>query len=196
MNRDLAVSLCRAQASCDRHAEAVALPAVVEALNQRPRVNQYTSGTLVERFWSKIAWGASDCWYWWAARDAGGYGIMSRNGLKRAHRVSWELHRGPIPTGMKVLHHCDVRNCVNPDHLFLGTQADNVADMVAKGRAKGAPHHGAKNPMAVFSEAQVRAIRTDFDSGRATMRELAKQHGVAVMTIFRIVRRQTWTQLL
>ena len=91
---------------------------------------------LVERFWEKVV-KTPTCWLWTAAAQ-GGYGVIGdphRKGrVLRAHRVSWELHDGPIPSGMDVLHRCDTPACVRPDHLFLGTAADNIADMFAKGR--------------------------------------------------------------
>ena len=190
--QELHGAVLKAQRDMDRHAESVAVPALVEALSPRPRVNGKTAGDLQERFWSKIVFGMSDCWFWRAATDDAGYGWLQN---KRAHRVSWELHHGPIPHEMKVLHRCDVRNCVNPEHLFLGTQADNVADMKAKGRGRNVPQYGESNPMHALTTSDVLSIRADFAEGRATIRELAKRYGVAVMTIHRVIRRQSWTTI-
>ncbi len=90
------------------------------------------------RFWTHVD-KSGDCWIWTGARYALGYGAFGPKGTGAmgAHRYSWILAHGEIPTGMLVLHKCDVRCCVNPDHLFLGTQKDNIADMIAKGRRRG-----------------------------------------------------------
>ena len=89
------------------------------------------------RFWGMVNKTEGRCWLWEGMLSWGGYGLLKVSGRKRrAHRISWELHNGPIPPGLLVLHKCDVRHCVRPDHLFLGTDLDNVVDMHIKGRGK------------------------------------------------------------
>jgi hypothetical protein len=89
------------------------------------------------RFWNKVHKTAT-CWLWRGHKNKG-YGLFAEDGLKarkRVHRFSWELHNGAIPGGLLVCHKCDVRCCVRPDHLFLGTHQDNYDDMVSKGRQR------------------------------------------------------------
>lgn len=113
--------------------------------------------TIEERFWDKVS-KSDGCWLWNGSVDTEGYGQLYRGGKHQnvaAHRFSWQIHFGDIPIGMKVLHRCDTPPCVRPDHLFLGTQADNIADMDAKGRRS----HGEASPSAKLSENDVRQIR-------------------------------------
>jgi hypothetical protein len=89
--------------------------------------------TVEERFWSKVE-RTDDCWLWTASL-VGGYGRIKVDGRgEYAHRLSWEMSHGPVPDGLCVLHHCDVRRCVKPGHLFLGTRLDNNKDRDQKGR--------------------------------------------------------------
>lgn len=95
---------------------------------------QAQSIPLETRFWQRVE-KTDGCWRWTGPLHAFGYGLIWRGGNNvGAHRISWEIHVGPIPDGLFVLHRCDNPPCVRPDHLFLGTQADNIHDMVAKGR--------------------------------------------------------------
>lgn len=89
---------------------------------------------LEDRFWSKVKKGPG-CWRWMGSLSKKGYGLFWKDGkIERAHRAAWQLIRGPIPPKMQVLHSCDQPNCVNVSHLRLGTNADNVADRVSRGR--------------------------------------------------------------
>lgn len=95
----------------------------------------------IERFWKKVCVGTvEECWLWTGRRNQHGYGLWTptfRAKDLRAHRVSYELKVGPIPDGLFVCHRCDVRNCVNPIHLFVGTNTDNMLDKIQKGRDRG-----------------------------------------------------------
>lgn len=100
--------------------------------------------TLINRFWNKVI-KQNGCWKWTAMENDFGYGIINSGGRGgrplRAHRVSWEIHNGNIPKGKHILHKCDNPTCTNPEHLFLGTNYDNVQDMVKKGRTcRGQKH--------------------------------------------------------
>jgi hypothetical protein len=134
------------------------------------------------------------CWLWIASALSGqaGYGGFARDHRRSqlAHHVAWELAYGPIPTGMFVLHRCDVRLCVRPDHLFLGTQQDNVRDRDRKGRAaKGETHHHAK-----LTNADVMDIRARWAEG-TTQVALATHYGLKLDQIAKIVHRRAWKHL-
>ncbi len=98
----------------------------------------YTRGDLATRFWPHVEKGEG-CWRWTGAQGRTGHGTINLGGGRfgGAHRVAYTLTRGPIPEGMSVCHTCDNGWCVRPEHLFLGTQGDNIRDMIAKGRGRG-----------------------------------------------------------
>ena len=153
--------------------------------------------TVAERFWGKVdRKGPDECWPWTAASSTSGHGRFWRDGkLVVASRVAWELAHGPIPAGLFVLHRCDNPLCMNPDHLFLGTQQDNVADMVQKGRLKpysacGENHHHAK-----FTDADVRSIRSDYRAGGVSQRELARRYNASQGAISDIVLGRRWAHV-
>lgn len=145
-------------------------------------------GSLAERFWRAV--NRSDgCWDWQGTINGGGYGVIKNQGkMLMAHRVSWQFHRGAIPDGLDVLHECDNRRCVRPSHLFLGTQADNSADMVSKLRQA----HGARNSGAKLTESQVKFIRDLNPMTPRERAETARRFGVQPETILQIMRGRTW----
>lgn len=144
-------------------------------------------GDPIGRFWSHVA--KADCWEWSGSRWPGGYGIM-RLGDRRlqAHRFSWELHRGPIPTGLCVCHRCDNPPCVNPAHLFLGTHLENVLDSSRKGRRHTSRNVGERNGGAKLTADQVHAIRAA--AGRIT--QIARSFGVSSRAIRDIRAGRKW----
>lgn len=142
------------------------------------------------RFYSRVERG-NGCWLWSGHRSADGYGKLTiGRSAQLAHRVSWQLHHGPIPAGLRVLHRCDNPPCVNPDHLFLGTQADNVRDMHAKNRARKALWMA--SPFAKLTDDDVRAIRREYAGRRVSQQSLATRFGVSQHLVSRIVRGTLW----
>lgn len=149
---------------------------------------------LAERFWPKVSVHADGCWNWTASVDGGGYGQLSAGQGRtphKAHRVSWELHFGPVPDSLWVLHRCDNPPCVRPDHLFLGTQADNNRDAWAKGRM-AAPKPETPWPNARLTPDQASEIREIYSLGQVSLATLARSYGVSVSSIHNIVRGRTW----
>lgn len=146
----------------------------------------------------RIGCGFSDCWYWMGNLDALGYGRVGGSawlGENRAHRASYRIFHGDIAAGKVVMHSCDVRCCVNPHHLTVGTQRNNVGDMWKRGRANVTPpSRGGSSHLAKLTEWQVRDIRTRHAAG-VPQRVLAKEFGVAVMTIYRAVNGISWSHL-
>jgi len=134
----------------------------------------------------------SGCWLWTGTLDGrGGYGKIGNPQHVKAHRVSWELFRGPIPDGMCILHKCDIRCCVNPDHLFVGTYQDNVVDMHKKGRHNAKPQIGERHHRAKLNAEQVKEILKSKESQRA----LARKFKVSESQIHRIKRGHRWSHI-
>ncbi len=184
-------ALVRAQASGDPVAEGALLSRVARAMFAIKRCNQKSALPMPARFFDRLAFGASDCWIWRGHTDEIGYGRIAYAGENKAHRVAWVLFRGEIPGGLRVLHKCDVRQCVNPAHLFLGSQADNVRDMYAKGRNKQSPQPGERNGMARLTNEQAAKIRQMVAAGSKQI-EACRRFGVSPMTVSRIVRGKAW----
>ena len=134
---------------------------------------------------------STGCLEWTGHRDEWGYGRYGAD--KRAHRVSYAEAFGPIPDGMLVCHRCDNPRCVNPAHLFLGSNADNVRDRNDKGRY--ADTKGEKNPASKLTETQVREIRKKYANGGITQPQLALEYGFKQPSISDIIRRKTWSHI-
>jgi hypothetical protein len=154
------------------------------------------------RFWPKVAIiPEHPCWEWIGKKNDTGYGSLAirQGGNKRkwykAHRISWELHYGQIPKGLHCLHKCDNPGCVRPDHLFLGTQLDNVRDMDKKQRRISSPQAGQKNGKSKLTEKKVIAIRKEYKKGKISQLFLANKYGVCQSTIDLIVRKITWKHI-
>lgn len=183
-------------------------------------------GTLAARFWARVQ-KSEECWLWKGSLGSGGYGQLfthndahGHSRMEGAHRISWQLHYGAIPDGLFICHHCDVRACVRPEHLFLGTQKDNVRDMVDKGRNPSGdqhPHHlhpervrrGASHGMVLHPEAvprgernanakltadDVRAIRARM-SGGETHAVIARDFRVHPQYLHLIAKRKRWAHV-
>lgn len=155
------------------------------------------------RFWARVE-KTEGCWLWHGpVNPYSGYGWFTLFGKHvSAHRYSWQLEHGPIPEGLNVCHNCDVnypvrdwtnRRCVRPDHLFLGTQADNLLDMRTKQRGYPPPHlAGVANARSKLSEADVIAIRERYSPGAITYAMLAEEYGVSIAAIRFVARGLTW----
>ena len=157
---------------------------------------------LADRFWSKVQRGQGDaCWPWMASRHKTGYGgFMFGGRCTKAHRLAWELTNGPIPYGLNVCHHCDNPPCVNPAHLFLGTDADNNADKWNKGRGRTVigrwrqlhPPRGETNGRAKLTSEQVTEIKSRYAAGGVTQEQLWTEYSISRAQLQRILHGKAW----
>lgn len=137
----------------------------------------------VKRFEAKFTKSAEDeCWLWRGAIKGNGYGNFHDGTTTRmVHRLSWQIYCGPIPDGLCVCHVCDVRSCVNPAHLFVGTHKDNGRDMAIKERSRTTK----------LTASDITAIRARRNAGE-TLSKIGNAYGVSLQAIWVIVQRKTW----
>jgi len=149
----------------------------------------------IGRFYDKIIppFNKSKCWIWREVPTSGGYGIFSLNGKSiPAHRLSWILHFGEIPTGIEILHSCDTRLCVNPYHLFQGTQGDNVRDCTKKkrnGKSRGEDH-----PFSKLKDEQIALVVKRGQNGEK-YKNIAADLGISTISVGDILRGNSWKHL-
>ena len=132
----------------------------------------------------------SGCILWKGAKNARGYGIIGTTGRKTmlAHRLSWQMHNGKIHDKLHVLHSCDVPDCINPDHLFLGTHQDNMRDMMKKNRQV----QGERQGSAKLTRDDIRKIRQEHSEDGTSYSKLAEKYGVVISHICHIVKKKNW----
>jgi len=155
---------------------------------ERPMPDQ--AYALMSRFEESVVRNEGGCWSWTGATNSRGYG---RIGVLYVHRISWEIHWGAISDGLWVLHRCDNPPCTNPDHLFLGTHADNMADAASKGRLNGRPNRPVReaNPASKLTAEQVHEIRQLRAAG-VKQRDVAARFGVSQSLIGQIATGKIW----
>lgn len=160
--------------------------------------------SIIDRFWDKVdKRGEDECWLWVGAVNSSGYGSFRFRGRAVAsHRVSWILTFGEIEQllnvdvrGTCVLHKCDNRKCVNPNHLFLGTHEENMKDMAVKGRGKTKEQFGEFNPCSKLTTNDVLQMRILYASGNYRLTDLANKFNIAFQTVSDITRRKRWRHI-
>lgn len=151
-----------------------------------------TAPPIADRFLSRVS-KTEKCWIWKGGKDDFGYGSFSLEGrARKAHIASYKLFKGDVPEGLCVLHKCDNPPCVRPEHLFLGTKADNMHDMIQKGREKHSK--GIDRPMAKLTENDIPTIRKHRNNG-LSYGQIGKLFGVDPKTVWSVCNGKTWTHI-
>lgn len=147
------------------------------------------------RFWKYVK-KTKGCWFWIGGKKESGYGsLWLKNSYLYAHRFSYQIHNGKIPKGMQVCHSCDITYCVNPKHLFLGTQKDNNQDMWKKGRGKIVHHIGEKHGMSKLKETDIKEMRRLYKTGIYSYKELGKKFDTHFSNVCLIINRKHWNSI-
>ena len=145
--------------------------------------------TETERFWAKVD-KTGDCWNWMGCKNLFGYGrFRVGKKVRTTHRMAWELTNGLIPNNLSVLHKCDNTSCINPAHLFLGTQGDNIRDAFSKKRMS---NRGERNSNTGLVDSDIVEVRKRYSLGGITQKELAKLYGISWYQIYNIVHNISW----
>lgn len=149
------------------------------------------------RFWGKVLYHPQTyCWEWQGYTDANGYGRVGVVGYRYyTHRLSYLLAYGEIPNGLHVCHACDNPRCVNPDHLWLGTHLDNIADRTRKGRTVTNGPRGEAHPFAKLTSPLVKELRTRYGAGGISQSQLAREYRISQSTMTRALRGNTWAHI-
>lgn len=149
-----------------------------------------------QHFWDGVD-KSDGCWEWTRSVGSHGYGAYwDGKKLWTCHRYVWTITNGEIPGGLHVLHTCDNRTCCNPSHLFLGTNNDNIADRMAKGRSRTTPKAGEQHHSAKLTDATVRKMLKELAKGRRGVQSrLARKYGVSHSVVNRIASGKGWTHI-
>lgn len=152
----------------------------------------------MERFWSKVdILGPEDCWMWQGGiKDTGRGNFWLQGKTVQAHRMTWALVNGPIPSGIQVCHHCDNGACCNPRHLFLGTQGDNLKDMANKRRHPWILRRGEDHYKSLLTKKDVLEIRQKYTPYKYSQYTLAKEYSVSRSAIQQIVEGRSWKHVV
>jgi hypothetical protein len=142
-------------------------------------------GKEVCRFWSKVYRPQEGCWIWTASKKSSGYGAFKAKRTMPAHHYSWIMKNGPVPEGLFILHSCDNKLCVRPDHLFLGTHQDNMDDMVSKGRQS-------RDKGLKITKEFAEQLRLEYADGSVSQPVLAQKYGLSLPLVENVLQHRTW----
>lgn len=171
---------------------------IYRKLSKDPNIRHfYEHKSLSERFFIKVKKEDNGCWKWNGTKNKYGYGMFHVNEFKTdipAHRASYLIHKGEIPKDRDICHSCDVRECVNPNHLFFGTNLENIKDARKKGRLKLRGRSGLKNKNSIFSKKEVLLIRS-MKPYKGFFVKISKKYNVNKYTIRNLFYKKTYKEI-